>query len=153
MTAVIFWLVQDLLTVLMAGTVRVPEFFLLSLVFRLITCDRSAYVSGIWAAFFGGFLWDLRWVGIPFFTMCYVVVVLVVLAVWNTLPVLGRTLPVIFSLFWSVQLLPAALSMLILERGTGNASLTLFLVQQGTAVPFSLLSAFLYFHYEKNKNA
>jgi len=144
----IFWLIQDLLTVLMAGTVRVPEFFLLSLVYRLLTCNREAYVSCIWIAFLGGLLWDLRWVGIPFFTMCYVVVVMVILWVWNTLPSSGRTMLVIFSLFWAAQLLPAALSTLILDRGTGNASWTLFLVQQGSAVPVSLLSAFLYFRHE-----
>ena len=149
----IFWLVQDLLTVLMSGTVRVPELFLLSLVYRLLTCNRDAYVSCIWTAFFGGLLWDLRWVGIPFFALCYVVVVMAIVLVWNTLPSSGRTMFVIFSLFWAAQLLPAVLSVLILERGTGNASWTLFWVQQGCAVPVSLLSAFFYFKHEKSRNA
>jgi len=147
----IFWLVQDLLTVLMSGILRVPEFFLLALVYRLLTCERDAYVSCIWIAFFGGLLWDLRWVGIPFFTICYVVVIMAILAFWNTIPVSGRTMLIVFSLFWSAQLLPAVLSVLVLERGTGSVSWTLFFVQQGITVPISFLSAFFYFQHEKNK--
>ncbi|MCL2009105.1 MAG: hypothetical protein FWG71_00985 [Synergistaceae bacterium] len=149
----IFWLVQDLLTVLMSGAVRMPEFFLLSLVYRLFTGGRDVYVPVIWTAFFGGLLWDLRWVGIPFFALCYVVVVMMVMAAWNTLPSSGRTVFIIFLLFWAAQLLPAVLSVLVLERKTGNVGWTLFGVQQGCAVPVSLLSAFFYFKHEKNRNA
>jgi len=149
----IFWLTQDLLTVLTYGTVRMPEIFMLSLVYRLFTGGRDAYVSVIWTAFFGGLLWDLRWVGIPFFTLCYVAVVMGVMSVWNTLPSSGRTAFVIFFLFWTAQLLPAVLSVLILDRKAGNLSWTLFGVQQSCAAPVSLLGAFFYFQHEKNRNA
>jgi len=152
MKDIIFWLSQDLLTVSMAGTVRMPEIFLLRLVYRLLTGDRDVYVPVIWAAFFGGLLWDLRWVGIPFFTLCYVVVVMMVMSVWNTLPSSGRTAFIIFFLFWAAQLLPAVLSVLILERGMRDLDWALFWVQQGYAVPVSLLSAFFYFQHEKNRN-
>ena len=152
MKGVVFWLAQDLLTVLLAGTVRVPEIFLLSLVYRLLAGGRDSNVSVIWAAFAGGLLWDLRWVGIPFFTLCYVVVVMGVMSFWNTLPSAGRTMPIIFFLFWVAQLLPAVLFVLILERGTGSTNWALFAVQQGSAVPLSLLSAFFYFQHEKNRN-
>ena len=148
-----FWLIQDLLTVLMSGTVRMPEIFLLSLVYRLLAGDRDVYVPVIWAAFFGGLLWDLRWVGMPFFTLCYVVVVMMVMSAWNTLPSSGRTIFVVFLLFWLAQLMPAVLSALVLERKTGNFSWMLFGVQQGCAVPVSLLSTFFYFQHEKNQNA
>jgi rod shape-determining protein MreD len=153
MRDVVFWLTQDLLTVLMSGTVRMPEIFLLNLVYRLLADDRDTYVSVIWTAFFGGLLWDLRWVGIPFFTLCYVVVVMMVMSAWNNLPSSGRTAFVIFLLFWTAQLLPAVLSVLILERGTGSLNWTLFWVQQGCAVPVSLLGVFFYFQREKNRNA
>ena len=149
----IFWLTQDLLTVLMSGTVRMPEIFLLSLVYRLLTGDRDVYVPVIWIAFFGGLLWDMRWVGIPLFSLCYVVIVMAVMSVWNTLPASGRTMFVIFFLFWTAQLLPAVLSVLILERETENLSWTLFMVQQGCAAPVSLLSTFFYFKHEKSQNA
>ena len=150
---VALWLAQDLLTVLMSGTVRMPEFFLLCLVYRLLIGERDVYVPVIWTAFFGGLLWDLRWVGIPFFTLCYVVVAMAVMSVWNTLPASGRTLFVIFFIFWAAQLLPAVLYVLILERATGNLNWTLFAVQQGCAAPVSLLGAYFYFKHEKNQNA
>ena len=150
----VFWLIQNLLTVSMYGTVRMPEIFLLCLVYQLLTGERDVYVYVIWFAFFGGLLWDLRWEGgIPFFTLCYVAVVMGVIWVWNTLPSQGRTAIIIFFLFWAAQLLPAVLSVLILERGTGNLNWMLFAVQQGSAVPVSILSAFFYFQYEKNRNA
>ena len=142
-----------MLTVSMSGTVRMPEIFLLCLVYKLLTRDRDVYVSIIWTAFFGGFLWDLRWVGIPFFTLCYVVAVMMVMSVWNTLPSSGRTVFVIFLLFWAAQLLPAVLSALVLERKTGNFSWALFGIQQGCAVSVSLLSTFFYFQHERNRNA
>ena len=153
MNGVVFWLTQDLLTVLTSGTVRMPEIFLLSLVYKLFTGDRNVNVQVIWTAFFGGLLWDLRWVGIPFFTLCYVVTVMVIMWAWNTLPSSGRTMFVIFFLFWTAQLLPAVLYALILERGTGNLDWTLFVVQQGSTIPVALLSAFFYFQHEKNRNA
>jgi len=149
----VFWLAQDLLTVLMYGTVRMPEIFLLSLVYKMLTGGREVYVLTIWAAFFGGLLWDLRWVGIPFFTLCYVAAVMGVMSVWNTLPSSGRTIFVIFCLFWAAQLLPAVLFTLILDRKAGNLDWVLFVVQQSCAVPVSLLSAFFYFRHEKNRNA
>jgi len=152
MMDVVFWLAQHLLAVLLAGTVRVPEIFLLSLVYRLLTNDRDVNVSVIWAAFAGGLLWDLRWIGIPFFTLCYVLAVLGVMSFWNTLPSSGRTMPIIFFLFWAAQLLPAVLFVLVLERGTGNTDWMLFGLQQGCAVPISFLSAFLYFRHEKSRN-
>jgi hypothetical protein len=154
MTSALFWITQDLLAVLTSGTVRVPEIFLLNLVYRILTGDRDVYVPVVWTAFFGGLLWDMRWVGIAgFFALSYVAAVMVVLWVWNTLPSSGRTAFVIFFLFWTSQLLPVVLYLLVLERGTENLSWTFFGVQQGCAVPLSLLSAFFYFQHEKNKNA
>jgi len=153
MSSVIFWLTQNLLTILMAGTMRIPEIFLLSLVYRLITGERETYVSIIWTAFFGGLLWDLRWVGVPFFTLCYVVVIMIVIWTWSTLPLPGRTPYVVFFIFWAAQLLPSVLFALILERKTGNLSWALLVVQQLAAMPVSLLGTFFYFQQEKNRNA
>jgi rod shape-determining protein MreD len=154
MTHAIFWLVQDLLTVLTAGSMRVPEIFLLSLVYRLLTEEWDVNVSVIWMAFLGGVLWDLRWIGLPgFFILNYVSVVMLVLWAWNTLPVSGRTPFVIFLLFWTAQLIPAILSVLVLERHTSQANWMLFGVQQGCAVPVSLLGAFFYVQYKKGQNA
>jgi hypothetical protein len=153
MTSFLFWLGQNLLAVLTARTTRVPEIFMMGLVYRLLTGDRDANVGVIWAAFLGGLLWDLRWVKIPgFFASVYVGAVMMVLWAWNTLPASGRTPGVIFSLFWAAQLFPTILSILVLERGMSGVW-TLFGVQQGCAVPLSLLCTFFYFQREKEKNA
>jgi rod shape-determining protein MreD len=149
-----FWLFQDFLTVLTFGTMQIPEFFLLYLVYRLLTQDREKNISVIWAAFLGGLIWDLRWIGIPgFFILSYVSAVMVVLWVWNTLPVSGRTPAIIFLLFWATQLLPAFLSTLILRRSAGGEKWILFGFQQGCAVPIALLSTFLYVRHWKKQNA
>ena len=148
-----FWFLQDALTVLISGDIQIPEIFLLSLVYRLLTKDKDANVSSIWMAFLGGLLWDLRWVGVPgFFTLNYVCVVMGIIWVWNALPVSGRTLFVIFLLFWAAQLLPAILSLFLLRYGSGSARWALFWLQQGCAVPLSFLGAFFYFQDEKAKN-
>jgi rod shape-determining protein MreD len=150
----VFWLAQDLLTVLTSGAMQMPEIFLLYLVYRLLTQDWEINVFVIWTAFCGGLLWDLRWVGIPgFFALSYVGVVMLVLWVWNTLPVSGRTHTVIFLLFWTAQLIPAILSTLLLERNINQAKWAFFAAQQGCAVPVALLGTFFYFQYEKLKNA
>ena len=154
MMSVVLWLTQDLFTVLTSGARQVPEIFLLGLVYRLMTGDRDANISLIWTAFAGGLLWDLRWVGIPgFFTLSYVCVVMIAIWVWYTLPSSGRTPSVIFFLFWTAQLVPGILSLLILGHNTGNVSWTFFAVQQGCAVPLSLLGVFFYFRHRKDQNA
>jgi rod shape-determining protein MreD len=144
------WILQDLLVVLTAGTLQIPEIFLLSLTYGLLTKDRDAGVGVIWAAFAGGLLWDLRWVGIPgFFTLSYVGVVLVVIWVWNALPLPGRTPSVAFFLFWAAQLLPSALLFLIPGRGAGWS---LFAARQMFAVPLSLLGVLCCERHQKRKN-
>lgn len=154
MMHVVFWIVQDLLTVLVWGTLQIPEIFLCSLVYRLLTRERSVNVAMIWSAFFGGLLWDLRWVGIPgFFTLTYTVVVLAVIWIWNTLPASGRTPMLVFLLFWVSQLFSTLLPFLLLGRNIGNTSWTPFLVQQVCVVPLALLGVFFYFKHMKDQNA
>jgi rod shape-determining protein MreD len=154
MTHAVFWILQDLLGVLTAGTLQVSEIFLLSLTYSLLTKDRDAAVGVIWSAFLGGLLWDLRWVGIPgFFTLGYVGVILVVIWVWNALPLSGRTSSVVFFLFWTTQLLPPILFLLILGRDLGGAGWTLFAARQMFAIPLSFLGVFFYERHRKNQNS
>lgn len=118
-----------------------PEIFLLSLVYSLLTEGRENNVIVIWTAFLGGLAWDLRWVGFTgFFTISYTAVVLLVIWAWSALPVSGRTTSIIFFLFWGAQLIPSVLFFLTLERDAGT---TFFVMQQGCAVPLSLLSTLL----------
>lgn len=150
MNAIFFWLMQDFLAVLTWGTMRVPELFLLSLVYRLLAEDHPDNVSFIWTAFAGGLLWDLRWVGIPgFFALSYVVVIMAVLWFWNAIPLSGRTRSLVFFLLWIAQLFPSLCAVLL---GSPNAGWEFFWVQQGCAIPAALLGVFCYTVRMKEKN-
>ena len=139
---VLLWLFQDFLTVLMGGRMQVPELFLLGIVLRILTEESEDRLWTIWSAFGGGLLWDLRWVGIPgFFTLGYVVVILVVLWVWSAIPTHGKTPLVAAILLETSQLIPPLLPVLALGGATGW---NFFLTQQVYALPALLLCLFLY---------
>lgn len=145
------WLLQDLLNVLAWGFMQVPEFFLLGLVYQLLTEERDIHTGAVWIAFSGGLIWDLRWVGIPgFFTLGYVIVVMFVLWLWNTLPASGRTLYVVLLLLYSSQLIPPLLPLLLLGGETGGS---FFWAQQLCALPIVLLCVYLYTRHKRMKNS
>ncbi len=138
----LLWLLQDLLTVLFGGVMQIPELFLLGIVYRLLKDEDEERVWAIWTAFGGGLLWDLRWVGIPgFFTLGYVVVVMLVLWIWSIIPLQGRTGFVVFLVLESSQLIPPLLPVLILGGDTGGG---FFLMEQLYALPALLLCLWFY---------
>ena len=141
---VILWVLQDFLTVLLGGRMQVPELFLLGIVFRLVTTEKDGgdRLWAIWSAFAGGLMWDLRWVGIPgFFTLGYVVVVLIVLWVWSAVPTHGQTVLVAMALMEASQIIPPLLPVLALGGSTGWG---FFLAQQAYSMPALLLCLYLY---------
>ena len=142
MGLVLLWLLQDFLTVLLGGRVEVPEFFLLGIVFSLLNSKGEDRLWAIWSAFVGGLLWDLRWVGIPgFFTLGYVVVVMLTLWIWSSIPAHGQTLLIVAVLLEASQLIPALLPVLILGGDIGGG---FFLLQQLYALPALLLCLYLH---------
>lgn len=153
MTLIILWLIQDLLTVFTGGGMQIPGLFMLGLVYRLFLSDGNDDGSlwAIWAAFAGGILWDLRWIGIPgFFTLGYVIVVLIVIQVWGIIPPQGRvsgTSLIVFILLESSQLIPPALPVLILGGSTGWSY---FLMQQTYSLPAILFTMYMYLRAVRN---
>ena len=152
MTLVILWLVQDLLTVFTGGGMQIPGLFMLGIVYKLLTDEDSEdSLWAIWAAWAGGILWDLRWVGIPgFFTLGYVIVVLVVIQVWGMIPPQGRasgTSLLVFALFEVSQLVPPMLPVLILG---GAAGWNFFLMQQLYSLPAILFCMYIYLRHVRN---
>ena len=148
MTLIILWLIQDLLTVFTGGGMQIPGLFMLGVVFRLLFSDSNnddGNLWAIWAAFAGGILWDLRWIGIPgFFTLGYVIVVLIVIQVWGMIPPQGRvsgTGLLVFILLECSQLIPPMLPVLILGGSTGWGY---FLMQQVYSLPAILLTMYIY---------
>ena len=152
MTLVILWLVQDLLTVFTGGGMQLPGLFMLGIVYKLLTDEGSEdSLWAIWAAWAGGILWDLRWVGIPgFFTLGYVIVVVVVIQVWGMIPPQGRasgTSFLVFGLFEVSQLVPPMLPVLILGWAAGW---NFFLMQQVYSLPAILFSMYVYLRHVRN---
>ena len=146
MLLVILWLIQDFLTVFGGGGMQVPGLFMLGIVYKLLVNDGSDdSLWAIWAAFAGGILWDLRWVGIPgFFTLAHVIVVLTVLQVWGMIPPQARdsgNIFIVFLLMELSQLLPPMLPVLILG---GNVGWTFFLMQQAYSLPAILFTMYIY---------
>ncbi len=162
MTLVILWLVQDLLTVFTGGGMQIPSLFMLGLVYRLLVNDGRenqnlvgdlSNLWAIWAAFGGGILWDLRWVGIPgFFTLGYVIVVMTVIQVWGMIPPQGRASGnsmIVFTLMEISQLVPPLLPVLILG---GSAGWNFFLIQQVYSLPAILFCMYIYLRKVRSKS-
>ena len=147
MVLVILWLVQDLLTVFTGGGMQIPGLFMLGVAYRLLIDDGSGDESlwAIWTAFAGGVLWDIRWIGIPgFFTLGYVVVVLIVIQVWGIIPPQGRvsgTGLIVFALLEASQIIPPALPIIVLG---GNTSWGGFFMQQAYSLPAILFTMYVY---------
>ena len=121
---------------------QLPELFLMGIVYKLIAEEREDKLWAIWTAFFGGLVWDLRWVGVPgFFTLGYVAVVALILWAWRVVPVHGRTLLVVFLLLESSQFIPNIVPVLILGGSTGGS---FFISQQIYALPALLICLYLY---------
>lgn len=154
MLLIILWLVQDLFTVFTGGGMQIPGLFMLGLVYRLLTDeDSEASLWAIWTAFTGGILWDLRWVGIPgFFTLGYVIVIMIVIQVWGAIPPQGRasgTSLLVFALMEISQLIPPMLPVLILG---GSMGWNFFLMQQVYSLPAILFCMYIYLRRIRNNN-
>ena len=154
MMLVMLWLLQDMFTVFTGGGMQVPGIFVLGLTYRMLTAGEDEdSLWGIWSAFAGGILWDLRWIGIPgFFTLGYVAAILIVIQVWGMIPPQGRASGmgmVVFALFEVSQLLPPMLPVLILG---GTAGWGFFLVQQAYSLPAILLCMYIYLRRVRKQN-
>ena len=154
MMLVMLWLLQDMFTVFTGGGMQVPGIFVLGLTYRMLTAGEDEdSLWGIWSAFAGGILWDLRWIGIPgFFTLGYVAAILIVIQVWAMIPPQGRasgTGLVVFALLEVSQLLPPLLPVLILG---GSAGWGFFLIQQVYSLPAILFCIYIYLRRVRKQN-
>ncbi len=133
---------------------QIPGLFMLGLTYRLLVDEGSEdSLWAIWTAFAGGILWDLRWVGIPgFFTLGYVVVVLIVIQVWGVIPPQGResgTSLIVFVLMEVSQIVPPLVPVLVLGGSTGWSY---FLMQQVYSLPAILFCMYVYLQKVRSNN-
>ncbi|NLB82858.1 MAG: hypothetical protein GX791_01300 [Synergistaceae bacterium] len=143
------WYAQDFLQVLGTGTALVPEVFLLTLVvFSVFRPERGSEI--LWAAFFGGVLWDLRWVGFPGITsLVYGITLTAMQLFWNSLPVSGRTVPLFGASLLGASI-PIALTRIFLSGHREGGVFTAWLLQQSYMLPLLLLACALYAWRLKN---
>jgi rod shape-determining protein MreD len=148
----IVWYVQDFLWVLGAGKILIPEIFLILLVV-LSMWKQEKGEERYWAAFIGGVLWDLRWLGFPGPTaLIYVLTIMAVRWIWLMVPVSGRTVLLFGAILWCA-LLPVSLLRILLWGLRGGTVFMTYLLQQSYNLPIVLFACALYAWKLKNSNA
>jgi rod shape-determining protein MreD len=151
MIYLVSWYVQDFFWVLGSGKVLVPEFFLLALVFLSLFRFEDG-VTIFWAAFLGGVLWDLRWIGFPgISSLFYIGTLMIVRWIWYSIPVSGRTVSFFGFLFWCANV-PTALGRIFLWGARGTDIFYTHLFQQSYILPIVLLACAAYAWRLKNRD-
>lgn len=138
---------------LWGGGMQIPGLFILGITYKLLAFDNNgdSNLWAIWGAFAGGILWDLRWIGIPgFFTLGNVIVVLIIIQIWGSIPPQGRTTGTGFLVFCLIelsQLVPPLLPVLVFG---GDIGWSLFWLRQTYALPMVLFTMYLCLKKTKN---
>ena len=135
--ALLVWLLQDMLQVLAMGIMLVPEFFLLVVLYKIVSGPLypTRVAQWIWFAFAGGVVWDLRWVGVPGMSaLINVVAVVLVYWIWDRTPAGGRS-AVLFAMVAGGAHFLSGVVHYVAWAVPSQAALRLFLIQQLIAVP------------------
>jgi rod shape-determining protein MreD len=107
----------------------------------------------IWVLFFGGILWDLRWIGIPgLFASIYLGTFLFASWVWSLFPESGHTVTIFFIILWISQL-PGFFAGLYLWNIGSEYYIKSMLILQAYSIPLSAIFSLLYVRKLKLKNA
>ena len=144
--AVVVWLAQDMLQVLTMGIMLVPEFFLLTVAYGIVSgsLSQERISMWIWFSFFGGILWDLRWAALPGMSgLINVCAVLVVYIVWNRTPLTGRGVFLFAALGTGVHFL-SGMARYLAWTDLSAAAERMFLIQQLLNVPVLVLLCMIY---------
>lgn len=140
--AALSWYGQDLLQVLGAGAFLAPELFLVGLLAQHAR-NEVDMVTTVWAGFFGGLLWDLRWTGLPGLSAVMFALLLgFSCALWRLIPEQGKH-PGLFILLTMICHLGAGVVrgyLLGTSALSPNEVWTVVSVQQLAALPLVALA-------------
>ncbi|MDR2779683.1 MAG: hypothetical protein LBB28_00995 [Synergistaceae bacterium] len=142
----VIWLFQDLIQVLAMGFMLVPEFFLLMLVYGVVTGSlRPGRVSAwIWFGLYGGMMWDLRWASSPGVSgLINVIAVAVIYMVWNRTPLAGRG-SLLFAMLAGAAHFLSGIAHYLAWAAPGGAAVRMFMIQQLLGVPALILLCVVY---------
>ena len=155
--SILSWYLQDILAVLSSNALLVPDIFILYILyyrFSDFSWDQGKESLLIWISFFGGILWDFRWIGIPgLFALIYAGTFLCALWAWNLFPESGHTASIFFIILWASQL-PGFFAGLFLWNIGTEYYFKSMLIYQAYSIPLSaFFSLLFYLRKLKLKNA
>jgi hypothetical protein len=87
------WLLRDLSQALSMGVLLVPDFFMLTVAYDIVSgpLGKERVSVLIWLSFAGGILWDFRWTATPGISgLVNSLAVLAIYTAWGRTPVAGR---------------------------------------------------------------
>jgi hypothetical protein len=131
------WYLQDLLQLLAMGIIMIPELFLLSVAYEIVSGSlRPGKICIlIWIAFAGGLIWDLRWVTFPGMSgLVNSLSVLAIYTVWNRTPITGRSV-LMFGVLAGAAHVLSGVAHYLAWAAPSETALRLFLIQQLLGVP------------------
>lgn len=135
-----------MLQVLVMGIMLVPEFFLLTVAYGIVSgpLRHERILMYIWLSFAGGVLWDLRWVASPGMSgLVNSLLVHVVYAVWNRTPLTGRSVW-LFALLAGIAHFLSGIVHYVGWAHLNQAASRMFLIQQLLGVPVLALLCMIF---------
>lgn len=152
-TLIIIWFLKDFMQVLAMGIFTVPDFYLMTVIMLalLSNSDKKRQIFYIWAAFLGGFLWDLRWTNLPGLTAATsAAAVGLACYLWHKAPAQGRSLP-LFVFFLTMSQLFMGVCYILFWTIPSQVAFRQILVQMLLTVPvIALISLFFWKVYDRH---
>ena len=131
------WLIQDFFHVFVTRIILVPEIFLLTALYMLVSGPlHPRRVAGwMWYVFCGGVLWDLRWAAVPGMSgLLNVAALVAVYWIWDRTPAGGRSTALFAAAAGTVHLLSGAALYLAWPLHV-QAAMRIFAIQQLLMIP------------------
>jgi hypothetical protein len=131
------WFLQDLAQVLSMGVLLVPDFFILTVAYDIVSgpLGKERISILIWLSFAGGVLWDFRWTAAPGISgLVNSLAVLAIYTAWARTPLAGRGVW-LFALLASMAHLSSGIVHYIAWAVTTQTAVRMFLAQQLLGIP------------------
>ena len=131
------WFLQDLSQVLSMGVLLVPDFFILTVAYVIVSgpLGYERISIWIWLAFAGGILWDFRWTSaLGISGLVNSLSVLAIYTAWARTPVTGRGVW-LFAFLAGMAHLSSGMVHYIAWGATTPAAVRMFFVQQLLGIP------------------
>jgi hypothetical protein len=140
------WLLQDLAQVLSLGVLLVPDFFILTVAYGIVSgpLSKERISILIWLSFAGGVLWDFRWTATPGLSgLVNSLAVLAIYTAWARTPLAGRGVW-LFALLAGMAHLSSGTAHYIAWDTSTQTAVRMFLAQQLLGIPTLAIACAVY---------